>query len=211
MKPLKGFDDYMAQVLEDWNAPGVCVGVVMGEELVFAQGYSYRDYAQKLPFTPTTLHPIASNTKLFTAIAAGLLVEAGTLTWDEPVSKSVPGIAFYNDDLYKTVTVRDMLSHRTDFTRKPETVAPDILKQSAGEYETPDKYVLKVIYREDKGLFLAAPGVPEASLLPYKGLAFRHEHFSDVTVTFLRENGQITAMKQSDPSGEQTFPRKTSR
>ena len=61
--------------------------------------------------------PIASNTKLFTAVAAGMLVEEGKLTWDKPVRDSVPAIRFYNDQLNNTVTLRDMLSHRTGITR----------------------------------------------------------------------------------------------
>jgi CubicO group peptidase (beta-lactamase class C family) len=114
---LRGFDAYMEKVLVDWNAPAVGVGVVVGDKLVFAKGYGYRDYGAKLPFTPTTVCPIASNTKLFTAVAAGMLVNEGKLTWDKPVRESVRSIEFYNDQLNNTVTLRDMLSHRTGITR----------------------------------------------------------------------------------------------
>jgi len=116
-KKLAGFDEYMAKVLKDWNGPGIGVGIVVGDKLVFAQGYGYRDYEKKLPFTPGTVCPIASNTKLFTAIAAGMLVEEGKLTWDRPVRESVPGVRFYNEQLNNAVTLRDMLSHRTGITR----------------------------------------------------------------------------------------------
>jgi CubicO group peptidase (beta-lactamase class C family) len=114
---LDGFDAYMAKVLKDWNAPGIGVGIVVGDKLVFAKGYGYRDYEKKLPFTPATVCPIASNTKLFTAIAAGMLVDEGKLTWDKPVRESVPTTHFYNDQLDNSVTLRDMLSHRTGITR----------------------------------------------------------------------------------------------
>jgi CubicO group peptidase (beta-lactamase class C family) len=114
---LDGFDAYMAKTLKDWNAPGVGVGIVVNDKLVFAKGYGYRDYEKKLPYTSATMSPIASNTKLFTAIAAGMLVEEGKLSWDRPVRDSVPAIRFYNDQLNNTVTLRDMLSHRTGITR----------------------------------------------------------------------------------------------
>src|ERR1044071_4589527 len=114
---LDGFDDDMARVLKDWNGPGIGVGIVVGDQLVFAKGYGYRDYGKKLPFTPGTVCPIASNTKLFTAVAAGMLVEDGRLTWDRPVRESVPSIRFYNEELNNSVTLRDMLSHRTGITR----------------------------------------------------------------------------------------------
>ena len=114
---LAGFDDYMAKTLKDWNAPGVGVGIVVNGKLVFAKGYGYRDYEKKLPFTAETVVPIASNTKLFTAVAAGMLVDEGKLTWDKPVRDSVPSIRFYNDQLNNQITLRDMLSHRTGITR----------------------------------------------------------------------------------------------
>jgi len=66
---LDGFDDYMNRLLETWNVPGIGVGVVVKQQLVFAKGYGYRDYGKKIPYTPTTTQPIASNTKLFTAVA----------------------------------------------------------------------------------------------------------------------------------------------
>ena len=116
-KKLDGFDTYMSKVLKDWNTAGIGVGVVVNDKLVFAKGYGYRDYEKKLPFTSATVCPIASNTKLFTAVAAGMLVEDGKLTWDKPIRDSVPTIRFNNDQLNNSVTLRDMLSHRTGVTR----------------------------------------------------------------------------------------------
>jgi CubicO group peptidase (beta-lactamase class C family) len=117
LERLQGFDGYMEKLLRDWNGVGFGVGVVVGDELVYVKGYGYRDYGRKLPVTPRTLFPIASNTKLFAAVSAGFLVEEGALTWDEPVRQSVPSIRFYDDELDRTVTLRDMLAHRTGITR----------------------------------------------------------------------------------------------
>jgi CubicO group peptidase (beta-lactamase class C family) len=49
---LAGFDAYMAKTLKDWNAPGVGVGIVVNDKLVFAKGYGFRDYEKKLPLPP---------------------------------------------------------------------------------------------------------------------------------------------------------------
>lgn len=114
---LNGFDKYMEEILADWNAPGVGVGIVYKDKLIFAKGYGYRDYEKKLPVTPNTLYQIASNTKLFTSTAVGFLVEDGLLEWDKPVKKYVPSINFYNDELNNTVCIRDMLAHRTGISR----------------------------------------------------------------------------------------------
>lgn len=114
---LAGFDAFMEKTLHDWNAPGIGVGIVVGDKLVFVKGYGYRDFEKKLAITANTLFPIASNTKLFTAVAAGFLVEEGKLTWDRPIRESVPTIEFYDSFLNNTVTLRDMLAHRTGITR----------------------------------------------------------------------------------------------
>ena len=114
---LNGFDQYMEKILSDWNAPGIGVGIVYKDKLIFSKGYGYRDYNKKLPITPNTLFQIASNTKLFTATAVGFLVNDGLLEWDKPIKNFVPSIKFFNDELNNTVTIRDMLSHRTGISR----------------------------------------------------------------------------------------------
>ncbi|MBC6698490.1 serine hydrolase domain-containing protein [Hymenobacter puniceus] len=116
-KRLAGFDKTVNQLLKDWNVPGCGVAVVVKNKLVFAQGYGYRNLEKKQPVTASTLFPIASNTKLFTASAVGLLVEEGKLDWDQPIKKYVPQIQFYNNELTFSVTIRDMLSHRTGLSR----------------------------------------------------------------------------------------------
>jgi CubicO group peptidase (beta-lactamase class C family) len=54
-RELHGFDEYMQHVLDDWNGVGIGVGVVVDDKLVFARGYGYRDYGNKLPITTRTL------------------------------------------------------------------------------------------------------------------------------------------------------------
>lgn len=116
-KKLGDFDKYMEQTLKDWNTPGAGVGIVVKGRLVFAKGYGYRDYEKKLPVTPNTLFQIASNTKLFTSVSIGMLVAEGKLDWDKPIRQFVPIIQFATEDLNNSVTIRDMLSHRTGISR----------------------------------------------------------------------------------------------
>src|SRR5580698_1752946 len=117
MQRLGDFDAWIAQQLKDWNGVGLAVGIVSGDKLVFAKGYGFRDYGAKLPMTPDSLAQIASNSKLFTAVAAGMLVDQGKLTWDKPIRQSVQQIQFNSNELNDNVTLRDMLSHRTGVTR----------------------------------------------------------------------------------------------
>jgi hypothetical protein len=94
------------------------------------------------------------------------------------------------------------------FTRRPDTLDPSLLKKLPGTYETPTGAKFQVVLKEDGSLYLVFTGQPETKLVPYKGLQFHIKEFSDLTVEFVVENGQVKAMKQRDPSGEFVFPRK---
>jgi CubicO group peptidase (beta-lactamase class C family) len=114
---LGDFDGYMEAIVRDWHVPGIGVSVVKNDEVVLTRGYGHRDVANALPFTSRTLFPIASNTKLFVAIAAGLLVERGLLSFDEPIRSVVPSLRFHDQSLDAAVTLRDMLGHKTGVPR----------------------------------------------------------------------------------------------
>jgi CubicO group peptidase (beta-lactamase class C family) len=117
MDRLAGFEAYVEQTLEEWNVPGAAVCVMADGEVLLSRGFRWRDWGSRAPFTEDTLFPIASNTKLFTAIAAGLLVEEGKLAWDRPIREFVPSIQFNTEALNAQVTLRDMLAHRTGIHR----------------------------------------------------------------------------------------------
>ncbi len=121
IKNLSGLDNRIEKIMADWKAVGCAVGIVKNGKVIYAKGFGYRDLYKKLPITPQTLFPIASNTKLFTATAVGLLVNDKKIEWDKPIKKLVPEIEFNNDILNNNVTLRDMLSHRTGIS------SPDFL------------------------------------------------------------------------------------
>ncbi len=60
-----------------------------------------------------TLFGIASNTKVFTATALGLLVEQGKLQWDAPVVNYLPWFQLYDAWVTRELTIRDLLVHRS--------------------------------------------------------------------------------------------------
>ncbi|HEV8080857.1 MAG TPA: serine hydrolase [Chitinophagaceae bacterium] len=110
-------DRYIDSLLKDWNVPGLALGIVYKDQLIYSKGYGYRDLEKKLPVDTKTIFPIASNTKLFTATAACMFQDEGKLSLDKPVRNYMPSLNFYNDELNTKVTLRDMLSHRTGLPR----------------------------------------------------------------------------------------------
>ena len=72
----------------------------------------------------------------------------------------------------------------------------------------PRAFKFQVVLKEDGSLSLVFPGEPEEPLIPYKGLKFRIKAFSDVMFEFVVEDGQVKALKQTDPSGENLLKRR---
>ncbi len=115
--PLSGVEKHLEQILKDRKAAGFAVAVVKKDSVIYARGFGYRDYENKLPVTPNTLFAIGSCTKAFTVSLLGLMKEEGGLDYDKPVRDYLQGIRFNNDELNRGVTVRDAIVHRTGLPR----------------------------------------------------------------------------------------------
>ena len=93
------------------------------------------------------------------------------------------------------------------FTRRSPTLDDATLNRLPGTYVTPSGNKFQVVVKPGSGLYITFPGAPDQKLIPYKGLKFRVPEFADLVFEFVEENGQITALKQTDPSGEFRFKR----
>ena len=107
------FDAYVARVMKTFQVPGVAVAIVKDGRVVLARGYGVKKLGLPAPVTPHTRFGIASNTKLFTATALGILVEDGKVEWDAPVIRYLPDFAMYDPWVTREITVRDLLVHRS--------------------------------------------------------------------------------------------------
>ena len=58
--------------MKDWQVPGLANGIVKDGEVIFAQGFGYRDREEQLPVTTKTMFPIASCSKAFAAMSAAI-------------------------------------------------------------------------------------------------------------------------------------------
>jgi len=70
--------------------PGIVVGVVSDQTLVWAKGFGYANVAAKQPMVPATKFRKASHSKLCTSTAIMQLREQGKIRLDDPVSKYLP-------------------------------------------------------------------------------------------------------------------------
>ncbi len=106
-------DAYVARVMKTFEVPGMALAIVKDGKLVAAKGYGVRRLGDSAPVNASTLFGIASNTKVFTAVALGLLVEEGKLDWDAPVIRYLPWFQMWDPYVTRELTVRDLLVHRS--------------------------------------------------------------------------------------------------
>src|SRR6185295_9843887 len=99
--------------------PGIVVGVVADQDLVWAVGFGYAETKAKRPMTPATKFRMASHSKLFTATAIMQLREQGKIRLDDPVSKYLPWFRLKpagDDD--GEVTIEQLLTHASGLPRE---------------------------------------------------------------------------------------------
>lgn len=106
-------DAYVARALKEFEVPGLAIAIVKDGRIVLTKGYGVRELGKSAPVDEQTLFGIASNTKAFTAAALAILVDEGRISWDDPVTKHLPGFQMYDPYVTREMTVRDLLTHRS--------------------------------------------------------------------------------------------------
>jgi len=109
-----------AQVEFD-KLPGISVGIVTDQELIWSHGYGKADVAKNVPAQPSTIYSICSISKLFTSVAIMQLRDAGKLRLDDEVSSILPWLSIkqqYADS--GPITVRTLLTHSSGLPREAD-------------------------------------------------------------------------------------------
>lgn len=109
----KEFDGYVARALRALPTPGVAVALVREGRVVFAKGYGVRALGDTARVDAHTLFQIGSNTKAFTTAGLAILADQGKLSWDDPVTKLLPGFELRDPYVTREFTVRDLVTHRS--------------------------------------------------------------------------------------------------
>lgn len=101
------------------HVPGMSLAVVRDGQVILARGFGKADLESGAEVKPGSLFAIGSATKAFTATLAGMLVGEGKMSWDDPITQYLPEfkLPIRGAAPDAQVTIRDLLSHRTGFTR----------------------------------------------------------------------------------------------
>ncbi|HEX5004894.1 MAG TPA: serine hydrolase [Gemmatimonadales bacterium] len=149
--PPPGFDDYVAKVMRQFEVPGMGIAIVKDGQVVLAKGYGVKRLGSPDKVDADTRFGIASNTKAFTALAIGMLVEQGKLEWDAPVVNYLPQFMMWDSWVTRQITVRDLLVHRSGLGLG----AGDLLWWPPSTY-TPQEIMRRLRYIEPATSFRSA-------------------------------------------------------
>lgn len=116
-RELAAIDNVVTSMMKEWQVPGLALGIVKDGKVLYLKGYGYRDVEQQLPVTPQTRMAIGSNSKSFTALLMGMLVDQKKLEWDKPVKQYLPDFEMYDEYATRKMTPRDLVSHTSGLPR----------------------------------------------------------------------------------------------
>lgn len=115
------FDTKVTDLMSQLRVPGLSIAILHGNATA-SKAYGVISVASEAPCTADSLFDIASSSKILTAISVAILVEDDAehpnITFDTPVAQLLPDDFVLSDAEYtKSVTIDDMLGHRTGLPR----------------------------------------------------------------------------------------------
>jgi len=172
---LKLLETWIEAQQEFRDIPGIAIGLVYDQELVYSKGFGYADLAQKKQVTTQTPFRIASMTKTFTATALMQLRDAGKLRLDDPVKDYLPWFNIKQRfEGQPPITIRQLLTHTSGLPREADFPywtdhnfpSIDEIKATLGSQETVYPPAQEIKY-SNLGMSLAGEIVAAASGMSY--------------------------------------------
>lgn len=99
--------DYMEQVRNENDLPGISVAVAVNGEIVFSEGVGYAELDNRIPATGRTVHNVGSVSKVLAVVGLMKLVEEGKIDLDATIQTYLP----YYPEREHPITVRHILTH----------------------------------------------------------------------------------------------------
>lgn len=118
---LSAFASRLAADVEADDIGGITAGVVLGRDLVWAEGFGWADVEEGIPAGVNSIYRVGSISKSFTAVSLLQLWERGYLELDDRVADAVPELAGLVDRPagIRAITYRDLASHTAGLVREP--------------------------------------------------------------------------------------------
>ncbi|MCZ7456484.1 serine hydrolase [Streptomyces sp. WMMC940] len=111
-------DGVVRGMMKQTGVPGVAVGVVHEDRVLYLKGFGQRHVGEPAAVDPDTVFQLASLSKpigstVVAGAVAGKDADDRGAGWDEPVARHLPGFALKDPWVSGHVTVTDLMSHRS--------------------------------------------------------------------------------------------------
>jgi CubicO group peptidase (beta-lactamase class C family) len=106
------FERSANELMQREHIAGAAVAVMRDGEIIYKNGFGYKNVTKKEPVTPETIFGIGSVSKSFTAIAIMQLIDQGKLSVTDPAVKYIPEFNLPGVDM-STIKIHHLLSHST--------------------------------------------------------------------------------------------------
>jgi len=118
---LKLLETWVKAQQEYRNIPGISIGLVYDQELIYSKSFGYADLEKKIRLTDQDPFRMASITKTFTATALMQLRDAGKLCLDDPVKMYLPWFDISQRFPGEPqITIRHLLTHTSGLPREAD-------------------------------------------------------------------------------------------
>jgi CubicO group peptidase (beta-lactamase class C family) len=106
-------ETYVASGIRAFDTPGLALGVVANDRLVYGRGLGVRSKAGGVPVDTRTVFQIGSTTKAFLAASLAIMVDRGKLRWDDRVIDLDPDFQLRDPWVTREFRVFDLLAQRS--------------------------------------------------------------------------------------------------
>ncbi|MCK9511810.1 MAG: serine hydrolase [Pigmentiphaga sp.] len=96
-----------------WEVPGLAVGIVADDQLVYAKGFGIREHGSNKAVDAETLFQIGSATKAFLGATEAILVDRGKLAWTDKVVDYYPEFRLADPWVTQQFEIGDLLAQRS--------------------------------------------------------------------------------------------------
>jgi len=110
---IPDIEAYVVNGMKGFDIPGVAVGIVANDRLVYVKGFGVRSNSNRLPVDTHTIFQIGSNAKAFLAVTEAIMVDRGKLRWDDRVVDLYPEFQLKDPWVTREFRVFDLLAQRS--------------------------------------------------------------------------------------------------
>ncbi len=106
-------EDYVVKGMQKTGVPGVAVGIVYQDKVVYLKGFGVRKAGEPAPVDVDTVFQLASVSKSIASTVVAVLVSQHKVSWDDKIADIDPDFKLSDASVSEKVTIRDLLSHRS--------------------------------------------------------------------------------------------------